>query len=102
MKINDRLCAAKKKAHLTAVDMGVWFQVHRRTMQTWIEGTEPNHCVHSQLIDGLEKLEKVIKEKRDFPVPLFVNQYKRKAYIEKVRDAVFNRVSSARSTKRRV
>lgn len=102
MKINTRLTAVKKKAQLTISDLGVWFNVDRRTMQTWLAGVEPHACRHEQLNELLEQLDKAITSGEHFPVPLYVNQYHRKAYILKVRDAVSGRVSSARSAKRRV
>ena len=102
MKLNDRLKSAKKRAELTISDMGVWFEIYPRTMQTWLEGTEPHPCRHSQIKDCLDLLEKAIKQGCHFPVPLSVTQYERKKYIEEVRNAVSDRVSSARSAKRRV
>lgn len=87
---------------MTSADMGHWFGVERRTMETWINGTTPHPCRHSQLADLLALLDKAIKSGEHFPVPLYVNQYKRKDYIEKVRDAISDPVSSARSAKRRV
>lgn len=102
MKINDRLKSAKKRAALTITDMGLWFTVKRRTMETWLGGVEPHECRRSQLNDLLDLLESAIKAGEFFPVPLSVTQFERSAYIEKVRNAVSDRVSSSRSAKRRV
>lgn len=102
MKINDRLKTLQKQANLTISDMGVWFHTQRRTMETWLSGTMPHPVKREQLHAVADLLEKAIKSGKHFPVPLDVTQYKRRSYIEKVRDAVTDRVSSARSTERRV
>lgn len=98
MKINDRFIKCQEKAAFTITDMGVWFDVQRRTMETWINGVVPNRCRHRQLTSGLDALEQAIREKRNFPIPLSVTQYQRKDYILKVRNAVSGRISKTRPT----
>lgn len=99
MVINDRLISAKKRAELSIADMGVWFNVQRRTMETWLRGVTPHECRHSQIIMRLNLLDKAIKRGTDFPVPISITQYQRKAYIQQVFDAVSGRVSKTHSTK---
>jgi len=100
--INKRLCEAKEKAELSIADMGNWFGVQRRTMETWLHGVVPHACRHSQILASLDLLEKAIKEGNHFPVPMAVTQYCRKDYIQRVRNAVSGRVSKARPSGTRV
>lgn len=102
MDINDRLISAKGKAELSIADMGHWFGIQRRTMDTWLHGVTPHECRHSQIITKLDLLEKAIKAGKNFPVPISITQYERKNYLQQVLDGVSGRVSKARSSKRRV
>ena len=99
MNINDRLISAREKAELSIADMGVWFGIQRRTMETWLHGVVPHACRHSQIIAKLDLLEKAIKTGKHFPVPIAVTQYERKNYIEQVLNAISGRVSKSRSSK---
>jgi len=97
MNINERLISAKDKAELSIADMGHWFGIQRRTMETWLHGVVPHTCRHSQIITKLDLLEKAIASGKHFPVPMSVTQYQRKSYLQQVIDAFSGRVSKSRS-----
>lgn len=99
MNINDRLISAREKAELSIADMGVWFGIQRRTMETWLHGVVPHACRHSQIITKLDLLEKAIKAGKHFPVPISVTQYERKSYLRQVINATSGRVPKSRSSK---
>ena len=99
MNINDRLISARLKAELSIADMGVWFDVQRRTMETWLHGVVPHACRHSQILSKLDLLEKAIKSGKHFPVPISVTQYERKNYLQQVINAISGRVPNSRSSK---
>ena len=99
MNINERLVSAKGKAELSIADMGVWFGIQRRTMETWLHGVVPHACRHSQIIAKLDLLEKAIKARKYFPVPISVTQYERKNYLQQVINDITGRVPKSRSAK---
>ena len=99
MNINDRLISAKDKAELSIADMGHWFGIQRRTMETWLHGVVPHACRHSQIIAKLDLLEKAIASGKHFPVPMSVTQYQRKNHLQRVIHAVSGRVSKPRSSR---
>lgn len=102
MTINKQLVKAQADAELTTSDMGHWFGVGVSTMAAWLQGIAPHRTRHSQINDKLTLLQKAVKAGKHFPVPLHVTQFKRKAYLQQVMDAVTCRVSSSRSSKQRV
>ena len=99
MDINDRLISARLKAELSIADMGVWFGIQRRTMETWLRGVVPHACRHSQIITKLDLLERAIGTGKHFPVPIAVTQYERKNYLQQVINATSGRVPKSRTSK---
>lgn len=99
MNINARLISAREKAALSITDMGHWFEIQRRTMETWLRGSVPYAHRHAHIEAKLDLLEKAIKAGKHFPVPMSVTQYQRQAYLQQVLNAVSGRVSKSRPRK---
>lgn len=97
MSINERLLQLQKKACFSDTDMATWFNCNRSTMRTWLEGgVTPSSYRQPQIDDTLSLLERAIDEGGHFPVPLSVTQFKRKDYIQGVKDDLTKRISASR------
>lgn len=103
MMFVKQLKEAQEAASLSVADMAAWFSVTRSTMNTWLNGVTPQSFKLKQLEYSLEILKMVLRDTKrgQFPIPLSVDQYERRAYINRVRDHAVREFSKSDTTARR-
>lgn len=87
----------RERAALNITDIALFCDVQKNTMWLWLNGTTPFPARIELLNAKLDQIEEALGLGL-LPVPLSITQYKRREYIEGVRNAVAGKVSKPRVT----
>jgi hypothetical protein len=91
-----RLERAKKQGRLTTADLATWFERPYPTVRSWLlKGREPWGPNGEDSLRLMAILERAIKNKRGFPVPIRLSPSNRRAYVEARRHDLDGRVPRA-------
>ncbi len=89
MTIRAQLREACARAEFTQQDLATWLQYDYVTVQSWCgqRGVTPHPLRRRHIEARLKLLYAVLDAPRSkLPLPPYITQFERKAYIEKVRD----------------
>ena len=93
-----RLLRAMKAGDMTVADVHHWFGRPRATVRTWvIDARTPQGPAGKRAYLLLDLLERRIKKRAGFPIPVDMSAKLRPSYVKKLRHANSDRVSSAHS-----
>ena len=86
ISIADRLQRAMREGNLTMADLARWFGRPHPTVRGWTNGTKVGAAAldHAWIIAMLVKLEKLIRSKKELPMPR-LSPKQRIAYLDTVR-----------------
>ena len=96
--VQQRLRRVMADGRLTVADLSTWFGRDYHTVHGWVEkGRHPWGPNGASSLCLLEALERAIKQKRGFPVPLQLSPLERRTYMKQVRRDFDRGVSKTRS-----
>lgn len=87
MSVQARLRQCMVRGSLSVADLAKWFDRPYPTVRSWVQwDTEPRGPRLGSIETNLLLLEKLIKQKRGFPIPVTIGHYDRPQHIRQLRD----------------
>ena len=82
-----RLQDCLNRGNLRVSDLARWLERPHSTVVTWLAGREPNgpSLDAADVETRLQKLEKMIRARKGFPLPTGLSMAARIAYLEKIK-----------------